>query len=303
MTEETRQETAMHWLRADAWSADRLLTELDSASPVATPAPTDEEAAWGAFVRAAIQWAEHMDQWEKFQFGTEHGQVYVKITRQTTDPGSYDHVMPSDYIGAPERPSDSAPRDAAADISTHDPGVAALAGGASFQVRVHEWVVACFGEEIAQDKIERNHRFLEEALELVQSCGCTQSEAYQLVDYVFGRPVGDPTQEVGGVMNTLAALCTPHGLDLGAAAEKELARCWTKVERIRAKQKAKPKHSPLPGPSEPPPLPPWSAETSGLFRAQAVAIAAICDRLRLDHDFAAMTKAIAAAFPETPDAG
>jgi len=93
-------------------------------------AGTGEEVAWDAFVRAAIQWAEHMDQWEKFQFGTEHGQVYVKITRQTTDPGSYDHVMPSDYIGAPERRSDSAPRDAAPDITTHEsPGVAALAKG------------------------------------------------------------------------------------------------------------------------------------------------------------------------------
>ena len=30
----------------------------------------------------------------------------------------------------------------------------------------------------------------------------------------------------------------------------ELARIWTKVEQIRAKQAAKPRNSPLPGPSE-----------------------------------------------------
>ena len=39
------------------------------------------------------------------------------------------------------------------------------------------------------------HRFLEEALELVQACGATASEAHQLVDYVYGRPVGEPAQE------------------------------------------------------------------------------------------------------------
>lgn len=125
----------------------------------------------------------------------------------------------------------------------------------SFQSRVKPWLDACFGPEIAGDKIERNHRFLEEALEAVQSAGCTQSEAHQLVDYVFGRPSGDLMQEVGGVMNTLAALCLAHGIDMAAAGETELARVWTKVKAIRAKQAAKPKHGPLPGPSDAAPAP------------------------------------------------
>lgn len=47
-------------------------------------------------------------------------------------------------------------------------------------------------------------------------------------------------------MVTLAALCLAQGLDMQAAGETELARIWTKVEAIRAKQAAKPKHSPLP---------------------------------------------------------
>lgn len=119
----------------------------------------------------------------------------------------------------------------------------------SFQNRVKPWMLECFGEEIAADKGERNHRFLEESLELVQSCGCTQDEAHQLVDYVYGRQVGEPSQEVGGVMVTLAALCLAQSLDMHADAEAELARIWTKVDQIRAKQAAKPKHSPLPGPS------------------------------------------------------
>lgn len=115
-----------------------------------------------------------------------------------------------------------------------------------FQERVDRWLIACFGERIARDKTERNHRFLEEALELAQSCGCSKDDALQLVDYVYNRPEGEIAQEVGGVMNTLAALCLARNIDMMDAGHIELDRCWTKVEKIRAKQAAKPKFSPLP---------------------------------------------------------
>ena len=128
--------------------------------------------------------------------------------------------------------------------------------GESFQSRVAPWMQECFGPEISADKVERNHRFLEEALELVQSLGCTAEESHQLVDYVFGRPVGDPPQEVGGVRVTLAALCLAAGLDEDQCAETELARIWTKVEKIREKQKRKPAMSPLPGTYPERPQPP-----------------------------------------------
>ena len=129
----------------------------------------------------------------------------------------------------------------------------ALSAAPAFQQRVQPWLLECFGAEIAADRMERNHRFLEESLELVQSLGCTASEAHQLVDYVFGRPVGDPPQEVGGVMVTLAALCLASGLDMHDAGEVELVRISVPeiVAKIRAKQAAKPKHSPLP--QSPPP--------------------------------------------------
>lgn len=116
----------------------------------------------------------------------------------------------------------------------------------TFQARVRPWMIECFGAEIASDGMERNHRFLEEALELIQACGCTRSEAHQLVDYVFDRPAGEKQQEVGGAMVTLAALCLAQSLDMHEAGEIELVRIWTKVDQIRAKQAAKPKHSPLP---------------------------------------------------------
>lgn len=115
-----------------------------------------------------------------------------------------------------------------------------------FQVRVHDWMLACFGIKPTEDVTERNHRFVEEALELAQANGCTKSEVLQLVDYVYGRPTGQVQAEVGGVMVTLAALCTAGGISMDACGEIELRRIWKKIEQIRVKQAAKPQFSPLP---------------------------------------------------------
>jgi len=118
----------------------------------------------------------------------------------------------------------------------------------SFQSRVQPWMLACFGAEISADRTERNHRFFEEASELVQACGMTASEAHQLIDYTWARPVGEKRQETGGVMVTLAALCLANNLDMHLHGEQELCRISQPdtMEKIRAKQAAKPKHSPLP---------------------------------------------------------
>lgn len=124
----------------------------------------------------------------------------------------------------------------------------ALRSALPFQARVRPWMLQCFGAEIAADGIERNHRFFEEAGELVQAGGMTRSEAHQLVDYTWSRPVGEKNQEAGGVMVTFAAWCLAHGIDMHQAGETELARISVPetVAKIRAKQASKPKHSPLP---------------------------------------------------------
>ena len=116
-----------------------------------------------------------------------------------------------------------------------------------FQRAVDRWMNHCFGIKISMDKQERNHRFLEEALELVQACGCTREEAHKLVDYVFNRDVGEIPQEIGGVMVTLSALCSSQKWDMQKCGETELRRVWEKVDQIREKQKRKPAMSPLPG--------------------------------------------------------
>lgn len=119
---------------------------------------------------------------------------------------------------------------------------------ATYQRRVGYWVRNCFGETVANDCVERNFRFFEEAAELVQSLGMTAYQAHALVDYVYNRPVGVPFQEVGGVMTTLAALCCANKLDMHEAGEAELIRVNDPaiMQKIRMKQASKPKQSPLP---------------------------------------------------------
>ncbi len=119
----------------------------------------------------------------------------------------------------------------------------------TYQGRVVEWMMETFSMECCRSTAERNHRFLEESLELVQSLGCTAAEAHMLVEYTFNRPIGEAKQEVGGVMVTLAALCAAADVSMRGCAEDELERCWKNIEKIRAKQAGKPPSSPLPGAS------------------------------------------------------
>ncbi len=119
-------------------------------------------------------------------------------------------------------------------------------GITSFQERVGNWLKACFPAAVRSDRAERTHRFLEEALELAQANGCSRNDAIALVQYVYGRPVGVPASEVGGVMVTLAALCSASGIDMDEAGNGELKRNWDRIDTIRAKYAAKPHGSPLP---------------------------------------------------------
>lgn len=118
----------------------------------------------------------------------------------------------------------------------------------AFQQRVEPWFRECFPPAVCDDRLERGDRLLEEVLELLQSGDYPPERVAALVDYTWGRSKGEPVQEVGGVMVTLAAYCIAHGLDMGEAGETELARINRPeiVQKIRAKQAAKPTGSALP---------------------------------------------------------
>lgn len=184
---------------------------------------------------------------------SSHRNWRLTMTRDEIERTVYEAIEASQPVGPESAPAYFRRCDAlakkAADLILSD-----RAGeGGGYQSRVLPWMLETFGPEILADPRERSHRFLEEALELVQAVGCTAGEAHQLVDYTFGRPVGEPSQEVGGVMVCLAALCLARGLDMQGAAEVELARVWAMVDKIKAKHASKPKFSPLPGSSPSPP--------------------------------------------------
>ncbi|EQD33124.1 hypothetical protein B1B_17610, partial [mine drainage metagenome] len=70
--------------------------------------------------------------------------------------------------------------------------------------------------------------------------GCTESEALQLVRYVYAQPVGEVAQEIGGVMLSLAGLCAASSHNMNECGERELARVCSKMDAVRAKRELKP---------------------------------------------------------------
>lgn len=106
-----------------------------------------------------------------------------------------------------------------------------------YQQRVADWMDSLFGVDLASSPVERSMRFLEEALELVQAQGMDRDGAMRVVGYVFGRPAGEPPQEVGGVMVTLAGLCHKAGISMGAEAIREMDRIDAPAVRSKIFQK------------------------------------------------------------------
>ena len=110
-----------------------------------------------------------------------------------------------------------------------------------FQLNVWSWFKHCFKSSAYNSVRERTFRFTEEALELAQACGVTREEVEKLLNYVYGRPVGEVKQEVGGVLITLSTLCSVQKISLRDAAETELSRVrdFAVIKKIRAKQASK----------------------------------------------------------------
>jgi len=87
------------------------------------------------------------------------------------------------------------------------------------------------------DKHERAMRVLEEAMELFQASGGTMLEADVISEHVWSRPVGDPPQELAGVMVSLLAACTAFGYNLETITRTEINRiCSVSKEVLLAKQ-------------------------------------------------------------------
>lgn len=111
----------------------------------------------------------------------------------------------------------------------------------TFQASVRAWVSETFSAEVANSPRESQFRFLEESLELVQALGLSREEVFTLVNVVYNKPLGDPRQELGGVMVTLARLANVQNFNMKQLADRELSRIRDPQvqQRIRDKQEIK----------------------------------------------------------------
>ena len=104
------------------------------------------------------------------------------------------------------------------------------------------WAIRTFGP-VAANRDERAARFIEEALELVQSEGLSESTALRIVWRVYSRPAGDIAREIGQAMACLECLAENIGLSADAEAHKEFGRVqsipqeeWTRRHEAKVQQ-------------------------------------------------------------------
>lgn len=108
------------------------------------------------------------------------------------------------------------------------------------QMAVRIWIDTVFGEECSKNWVERVMRFAEEAVELVQATGLGRTTLDAIVDRVYSREPGEPTQEIGQVGVTLLALGQCIGVDVDEAERLEF-ECLEGLDpaKLRARQNAK----------------------------------------------------------------
>jgi hypothetical protein len=99
-----------------------------------------------------------------------------------------------------------------------------------------EWAERCFGIDHVNNFAIRSLRTLEEAAEMSQAFGVSRELALKAINTVYDRPVGDPEQEMGGVLHTMNILCDAMGVEPDEIAERELRRCLKKSPEHFAKR-------------------------------------------------------------------
>lgn len=109
------------------------------------------------------------------------------------------------------------------------------------QERVDEWMRFVFTETERTDAPERALRTAEEAIELTQAVGVDAATMHRLVDYVFERPVGDPAQEIAGILVTVYSMATAIGADAETVFHREMTRVHKSevIDRCRRRQHEK----------------------------------------------------------------
>lgn len=111
---------------------------------------------------------------------------------------------------------------------------------ATIQWRVGHWLLECVGKEVAEDLDERNHRFAEEAFELLQACGYTLDQLEAMARHVYVKEPGKVEVEAADVLICLVPLASAHGFDLGRVTMNRIDINWENIDKIREKNRTKP---------------------------------------------------------------
>lgn len=109
---------------------------------------------------------------------------------------------------------------------------------AALQHDVARWINQVFGLDWLISKEERGCRVLEEALELAQAMGVSHLQAVDLARQVYNKPIGEISQELGGVMHTLLACHASCNINAADTILPTLDDVWQRerMERIRKKR-------------------------------------------------------------------
>lgn len=103
------------------------------------------------------------------------------------------------------------------------------------------WAKSCLGVACVNSKIERAKRLLEEAIEFAQCAGVNCGDCHKLLAQVYDKPVGEPAQEIAGILVTTLVAAETFGINAEAALRQELERINRPeiIIEIRAKHRQK----------------------------------------------------------------
>ena len=108
------------------------------------------------------------------------------------------------------------------------------------QKQVSDWCAAAFGADHAASIPQRGIRHAEEAIETAQASGCDPAMIHKLVDYIYEKPAGALSQEIGGSGLTLLALAQAAGLSADDEERLEVERVLAKpLSHFAARNKVK----------------------------------------------------------------
>lgn len=97
-------------------------------------------------------------------------------------------------------------------------------GHNDLQSAITKWAMVCFGKEHVTNPSLRALRLVEEAIEYAQSVDCDKDKIHNLVDYVYSRDKGSPTQELGGVGITALVAASSIGVKFDDCLAAEVNR-------------------------------------------------------------------------------